>query len=84
MLTEKAFYSRVGARIRAIRLNKGLSQTEVARRVKSYQQNIARTERGTENLTLDVILRIANALGVDPVEFFRPAEPRTRRTKLSE
>lgn len=70
MLTERAFFARVGARIRAVRLEKGLSQTEVARQIKSYQQNVARTERGTENLTLDVILRIANALGVDPSEFF--------------
>jgi transcriptional regulator with XRE-family HTH domain len=70
VLTEKAFYARVGARIRAVRLTKGLSQTEVAKRIKSYQQNVGRTERGTENLTLDVILRIANALDVDPVEFF--------------
>lgn len=87
VLTEKAFYARVGARIRATRLAKGLSQTEVARRIKSYQQNVARVERGDGNLTLDVILRFANALEVDPVEFFRakksaPAQPNRPRRNV--
>lgn len=71
MAGEKEFFKLVGDRIRTIRLAKKLSQTEVARRIQSYQQNVARTERGTENLTLDVIYRIAKALEVDPVEFFK-------------
>jgi transcriptional regulator with XRE-family HTH domain len=70
VLTEKEFFALVGARIRAIRIAKGISQGEVARRIRSYQQNVARTEAGT-NATLDILFRIAQALGVEPVEFFR-------------
>lgn len=82
VLTEKAFYARVGARIRAVRLAKGLSQTEVARRIRGYQQNVSRVERGTENLTLDVILQLANAIGVDPAEFFvMPSERGSERSR---
>jgi transcriptional regulator with XRE-family HTH domain len=80
---EKAFFARVGKRIREVRLARGLSQHQVAEAIRSYQQNVARTERGTENLTLDVIYRIAVALDVDPVEFFQdetPAKKTTRKT----
>lgn len=80
MLTEKAFFARVGARIRQVRLAKGLSQNEIAEAIQSYQQNVARSERGTENLTLDVLLRLANAMGVDPVEFFQDESPQ-KKTK---
>ena len=69
MLPEQRFYTSVGQRIREIRLEKGLSQGEIARRIGSYQQNIARAEAGT-NLTLDVLYRLAVALDVEPAAFF--------------
>ena len=78
MLTERAFFSLVGSRIRQIRIAAGLSQGEVARRIKSYQQNVGRSEAGT-NLTLDVIYRLAVALDVEPIEFFKVKSKRPTR-----
>lgn len=84
MLTEKQFFALVGARIREVRTSKGLSQGEVARRIKSYQQNIARSEAGA-NLTLDVLFRLAKVLEVEPLEFFRLGdEPIKRRRRRAE
>ena len=76
MSEEQLFFAQVGERIREVRLAKGLSQGDVAKAIRSYQQNVARSEAGT-NLTLDVIFRLALALDVEPVEFFRFPKKRT-------
>lgn len=79
MVTESQLFRRIGKAIRRVRLERGASQTEVARKIGSYQQNVARAERGTENLTLDLLARFGNALGVDPSEFFRVDEPASKK-----
>lgn len=48
-----------------LRLRAGLSQAQLAVRVGTSQSHIARIERGTNDPTTDVILRISAALGVD-------------------
>ena len=47
------------------RLEKGISQAELARRIGTQPSNISRLENGAQNPSLDMILRIANALGKD-------------------
>lgn len=47
------------------RLEKGISQAELARRISTQPSNISRLENGAQNPSLDMILRIANALGKD-------------------
>lgn len=44
------------------RLEKGISQAELARRIGSQRSNICRLERGEQNLTLDMLLKVASAL----------------------
>lgn len=80
MSPEERFFRQVGERIRDLRVSRGLSQGEVARRIQSYQQNVARSEAG-QNLTLDVIFRLARALDVEPVEFFRITPGNSRRAR---
>lgn len=44
------------------RLEKGISQAELARRIGSQRSNICRLESGEQNLTLDMLLKVASAL----------------------
>ena len=45
------------------RLEKGISQAELAIRIGTQRSNICRIESGSQNLTLDMILKISQALG---------------------
>ena len=47
------------------RLEKGISQAELARLIGTQRSNICRLESGAQNLTLDMVLKIASALGKD-------------------
>ena len=47
------------------RLEQGVSQAELARRGGTQRSNICRLEGGLQNPTLDMILKIASALGKD-------------------
>ena len=48
-----------------VRLEQGISQAELARRLGIQRSGINRLESGTQNPTLDMILKIASALGKD-------------------
>lgn len=47
------------------RLEKGISQAELARMIGTQRSNICRLESGAQNPSLDMILKIAGALGKD-------------------
>ena len=47
------------------RLEKGLSQAQLASLVGTQRSNISRIENGGQNLSLDLLIKIANALGKD-------------------
>lgn len=57
-----------GARVRARRNELGLSQEGLAERCELHWTYIGQAERGQRNLTLHNIIRIAEALEVDPGE----------------
>jgi transcriptional regulator with XRE-family HTH domain len=67
----------VGRRAREIRLDKRLSQAEVASRLRMATPNLQRIEAGRQNLTLSTLARLAQALGVAAHELLR--EPSRRR-----
>lgn len=46
------------------RLEKGISQSELARIIGTQRSNICRLESGAQNLSLDMVLKIAEALGM--------------------
>lgn len=60
-------------RVRAIRLAKGLSQKQVANRMKSPRTYISKIERQFLTLPLKSIARVAEALGVTLAEIADPA-----------
>ena len=53
-----------GKKVREMRLSKGLSQGDVARRLNLYRSYISGIERGVRNPSLKVVEKIAKALGV--------------------
>jgi transcriptional regulator with XRE-family HTH domain len=62
-----------GPHLRALRLDRGLTQTELADRSRSNLQFISKLERGVTTPTLGMLLRLAEALHcrvIDLVEVF--------------
>ena len=66
-------------RIRKIRIEKGISQQELANIANFSQSFLANVESGKKKPSLLTILRIAEALNVNPREFF--SESPTEITK---
>lgn len=56
--------ARLGARLRELRLEAGLTQAELARRTGIHRPNIARVEAGRHTPSLETLARIATAIGV--------------------
>ncbi|MXV37118.1 helix-turn-helix domain-containing protein [Flavobacteriaceae bacterium Ap0902] len=63
-----------GSRVRDIRKSKGLSQEELAHRANLHRTYIGMIERAEKNITLINIEKIANALDVKMIEFFKRNE----------
>ena len=53
------------AKIVEARLEKGISQAELARMIGTQRSNICRLESGIQNPSLDMLIKITNALGKD-------------------
>lgn len=64
--------SRVGARIRRIRVAKGLSQAELGARVDLSADRIQKYENGARKPKRDMLEKIAAALGVSPLALVDP------------
>lgn len=63
------YFSEVGRRIRARRLELGLTQRQVARELGTCPAVLCRAERnGTELTTILMICRLAQALDLEPAE----------------
>lgn len=56
----------VGQRLRAIRIERGLSQVELAETLGVTQPNISAVEIGRRGLTIQQLVRLARALHVSP------------------
>ena len=73
----------LGARIRALRRGLKLSQEALADRAGLHWTYLSDLERGQQTPTLDVVNRLARALGVTLAAFFAPLDQpyRVRRRK---
>lgn len=60
----------LGARIRELRVERGLSQERLAELMASNVTYLSGVERGKENPTLDFLLKVADALQADLVDLF--------------
>lgn len=63
----------LGAAIRAARLNRGISQEELAERSAVDRSYMSSIERGAQNPGIVSILRVTRALGVTAAELFADA-----------
>ncbi|QRN99335.1 helix-turn-helix transcriptional regulator [Archangium violaceum] len=77
---EAAEASRLGARIRELRQERGLTLEALAERSEVSRAMISKVERGTNNPTLVVAVRIAKGLGVGLSELL--SRPRPKQTRL--
>ena len=59
-----------GARLRAIRTERQLSQEKLGAMIKVNRNFVGEVERGKQNICLDNILQLARALKVNPRDFF--------------
>ncbi|MGS0765679.1 helix-turn-helix domain-containing protein [Syntrophomonas curvata] len=62
--------SMFGNTVRTIRLSMGISQEELAFLCGLHRTYISDIERGTRNVSLENIAKIARALGVSPKDLF--------------
>jgi transcriptional regulator with XRE-family HTH domain len=63
----------VGQNVRAYREERGMSQEAFADLVGVHRTYMGGVERGERNLTLKSVERIAEQIGVDPLELLREA-----------
>ncbi|GAB4035472.1 helix-turn-helix domain-containing protein [Spirosoma jeollabukense] len=56
---------RVGQLIRETRKAKGLTQKELGKKIGVAEATLSRFENGNQNLTLETLHRLSNALGVN-------------------
>ena len=66
-LPELALQRRLGRGVREQREHRGLTQQELAALAGYHRTFISGVELGNRNVTLQTVVRLANALGVDPV-----------------
>lgn len=63
-LQPEPFVAEFGARVRARRLELGLTQEGLAERVELHFTYVSSVERGERNVTLRTIVRLANGLEI--------------------
>jgi transcriptional regulator with XRE-family HTH domain len=51
------------SKIAQVRLKKGFSQTQLAKLTRMHRSNICRIESGRQNISIDTLIRIFDALG---------------------
>ena len=60
----------VGKRVKAMRMQKGISQSELAHRVGISQAHMSNIENGHINITLENLFALHDILGVSMASFF--------------
>lgn len=53
------------SKIAQVRLEKVFSQTQLAKFTRMHRSNICRIESGRQNISIDTLIRIFDALGID-------------------
>jgi transcriptional regulator with XRE-family HTH domain len=63
----------LGEHLRQVRRSLGMSRVKLAEKIGMHPMNYARIEQGRQNVTVEMLLRIADGLGVPlTVRFARP------------
>lgn len=64
--------SNFGARLRELRIARGWSQRDLSERADVHSSHVSELEAGNSFARWDVVLRLALALGIDPLDFTKP------------
>lgn len=67
-MTDNQFLIELGAKIKATRKNKKISLLQLAQSLEMEKPNVARIERGGNNITILNLRKIAKALNVSLIE----------------
>ena len=62
----------IGALFKEVRKEQGLTQADLAKKVQSHTQNISRLEKGAQNVTWDLITKVAKALKREAILVLKP------------
>ena len=73
-LSQDELRARLANNIRQQRYAMNLSQEGLAQLAGVHRTFVSQIERGLRNVSLDVLLKLANTLQVDPVELLRPSD----------
>ena len=65
----------VGQRIRELRKQRSLTQSELASRISILQSDLCRMEKGEYKVSLDVLFRILQVFGMNVADFFGECAP---------
>ena len=68
MIDKKMILRQIGAKIAYFRTLTGISQSELAKKIKISQSAISKVESGNynDNLSISLLIEIADAMDVDP------------------
>ena len=72
----KALMQLLGQRVRALRTARGWSQEELAERCRRHFTYVGRVERGSQNVTVQVLSDIASALSVSVADLLAAEQPK--------
>lgn len=72
----KTLLKTLGSRVRTLRERKGWSQEELARRAERHFTYVGRIERGEQNVTVEVLHELAEALGTTAADLLSTSGPR--------
>ena len=61
----------IGKNLTAIRKQRSITQVELAKKIGITQQTLSQYERGKRHLTVEMVIKIAQALNTSPDKFIR-------------
>lgn len=68
---KETLQQKVGKRIQQIRIEKNISQQDLASKCNFEKSNLSRLEKGNANATLSTLEKVCDALQIDYVELFK-------------
>jgi len=68
---ERTIQQKVGKRIQEIRIEKNITQQDLAAKCNFEKSNMSRLEKGNANATLSTLEKVCDALQIDYVELFK-------------
>jgi transcriptional regulator with XRE-family HTH domain len=69
------FYERLGAQISAARTERRITQAQLSSEIGLTRSSVANIEVGKQRITVETLVKIAQALGREPATLIPPTEP---------